>query len=116
MNGEILGVMSKNRWEEVQVRGMEHEGRDYLDIRVFKLTEDGRGGADGLPTGKGVTIRLDRLPDLIQALREVEPYLAAKQAAEEERRAMSSRPSALDVDRRSSRYRRWGEDRDSNWG
>jgi len=75
---EVLGVVYKNHREEIQVRGTVHEGRDYLDIRVFMLTDEGKGGADAKPTGRGVTLRLYLLPELIQALEKARPYCESR--------------------------------------
>jgi hypothetical protein len=75
---EVLSIVHKNRWEEVQVRGIVHEGQDYLDIRVFKLTDEGKGGEAAIATGRGVTVLLCMLPEMIQALEEAMPYFEAK--------------------------------------
>lgn len=84
MNGEVLGVVHKNRWEEIQIRSVVHEGVTYMDLRVFKLTEDGRGGDDALPTGRGVTFKLYLFPGLLEALEATRPYYQAHIQGEEE--------------------------------
>ncbi len=83
---EILSVIHKNRFEEIQVRAVVHEGRDYLDIRVFKLGEDGQGGPEAHATGRGVTVRLRFLPELIEALEKVRPYYERITERDEEQR------------------------------
>jgi hypothetical protein len=85
MNGEILGALPKNRWEEVQVRGILHEGVPFIDVRVFRLDEEGRGGEAAIPTGKGITLHVRRLPDLLEALEKARPYYEARIAEQAER-------------------------------
>lgn len=84
MTGEVLGVIRKNRWEEIQVRAVLHEGVNYLDLRVFKMNEAGEGGENALPTGRGVTFKLHLFPALLGALEAARPYYEAHIQGEEE--------------------------------
>ena len=84
MNGEVLGVVHKNRWEEIQLRSVVHEGMNYLDLRVFKLNDAGEGGENAEPTGRGVTFKLYLFPALLEALEAARSYyLAHIQAGED---------------------------------
>jgi len=60
-----LAVMRKADGAEVRVATDLYKGRRVLDVRVWYLPA---GGADYVPTRKGVTLDADRLPDLIEAL------------------------------------------------
>lgn len=53
---------------EVRVSRSLWKGRDVVDIRIWYLPA---GGAELVPTRKGLTIDAGKLPDLIEALKEV---------------------------------------------
>ena len=71
-----IATIEKNRSEELRVALKEYKGRRYLDIRTFiePYADEGQGR---VPTKKGITVSLPKLPELIEAL----------QAAEEQARA-----------------------------
>ena len=81
-----IATIEKNRSEELRVALKEYKGRDYLDIRTFiePYADEGQGR---VPTKKGITVPLDKLPELIAALQEAERQaraaglLDAKEAA-----------------------------------
>jgi hypothetical protein len=54
----------KNSLEEVRVSLTTYKGREYIDLRVFFQGDDG----EMHPGKKGLTIRLDLLPDLETAI------------------------------------------------
>lgn len=57
--------VEKNRRQVVAVALTEYSGRSLLDVRIFgDFAEDG----EFRPTHKGISLRIDRLPDLIEAL------------------------------------------------
>jgi hypothetical protein len=60
----ILAEFPKNSREVVRIRRTEYQGRELIDIRTFypDLVED------TMRPGKGLALRLEQLPDLIQAL------------------------------------------------
>jgi hypothetical protein len=55
-------TIAKNATEEIRLTCVELEGRSYMDIRIFE------GKADKVPTRKGITLRMDQVPELIDAL------------------------------------------------
>jgi hypothetical protein len=66
----IVRELTKNRRETLRIALDRYQGVDLLDIRVcVDLTE-----SSGIqtPTKKGVSVRVDLLPDLIEALCDAE--------------------------------------------
>ena len=66
-----IATIEKNRSEELRVALKEFKGRRYLDIRTFiePYADEGQGR---VPTKKGVTLGLAKLPELIAALQQAE--------------------------------------------
>lgn len=59
----------KNKTEEVRVELTEYQGHDLVSARVY-ATRDATG--ERVPTKKGLTLSIQKLPDLISALQEAE--------------------------------------------
>ena len=61
-----IATIEKNKTEELRVALNEFKGRRYLDIRIYidPYADEGQGR---VPTKKGVTCPLSKLPDLIAA-------------------------------------------------
>lgn len=57
----------KNRREIIRVRKRELHGRHFLDLRVFFPGPDG----ELRPSGKGLTVSIDRAGDVADAIRDV---------------------------------------------
>ena len=64
-----IAVVSKNQIEEVRVTLGEFQGHDLVSARVY-ATRDASG--ERVPTKKGLTLSIQKLPDLIEALQEAE--------------------------------------------
>jgi hypothetical protein len=60
---ELVAVIDKNVGEELQVRINEFRGNCYVDLRLFANYAGKR-----VPTTKGLTLSLDMLPELRDAL------------------------------------------------
>ena len=75
-----IGTVPKNRTEEVRVGLSDFRGRNLVDVRVYAAI-----GATGRsePTKKGISVAVERLPELIAALTEAK--------AEAERRGLLGR-------------------------
>lgn len=68
MTKEIARI-EKNALEEIIVQLTEFMGHDLVDLRVWtKGLPDGAGS----PTKKGLTVKPDLLPELIEALQKAE--------------------------------------------
>lgn len=60
-----LAAIRKADGAEIRIATDLYKGRRVLDVRVWYLPA---GGADYVPTRKGVTIDADKLPELLDAL------------------------------------------------
>jgi hypothetical protein len=67
MSGKVIHSFHKNTQERVQASISTYKGREYADIRVHYQADDG----EWRPTKKGITIALDLLPDLAEALKKL---------------------------------------------
>jgi hypothetical protein len=62
----VIATIPKNSHEWVRVALNEYRGVNLIDIRV--LVELNRKTALPVPTGKGVSLKIEKLPELIEAL------------------------------------------------
>ena len=77
----IIAVLTKNGTEDLRVALDEFKGHNLLDLRVF--AEFGGPAKVKMPTKKGLSLRVEMLPDLIAAL----------QAAQERARGLGLIPA-----------------------
>ena len=71
---KTVSTFKKNKFQEVRVGVREFKGNDLVDIRTWTMTQ---GSDDMVPTAKGVSINVHLLPELLNALNEVEKVLKA---------------------------------------
>jgi len=64
---------SKNVRERVVLSLNEFKGKHYLDMRIFTAPEN--GGAQDIPTKKGLTLSVDLYPQFKEALAQAEAAL-----------------------------------------
>lgn len=57
-------VVKKNSRESIVISQTEFKGNDLVDIRIFFTNKDGELS----PTKKGITIRLEKLDELVATL------------------------------------------------
>ena len=64
-------IIEKNKAEELRVALKRYRGHDYVDIRTYvePYVDEGEGR---VPTRKGVTLAVTKLPELIAALQKAE--------------------------------------------
>lgn len=67
----VIATFEKNSMEKIEVKLVDWKCQDYLDIRVWYTSN----GKDFLPSKKGITINVEFLPKLTQALKEAEKIL-----------------------------------------
>ena len=71
----IIHEFNRNSQEKVRIQLQEYRGNEYVDVRIYYDNSGGRG-LEWLPTQKGIKIKPDLLPELIEglskALRELE--------------------------------------------
>lgn len=65
---ELIGKITKNRTEEIQIKQVSKGGKEYVDIRVFwhDGTED-----EFKPSQKGVAVPKDALTELKEILERI---------------------------------------------
>ncbi len=59
--GKLIGVVEKNRVQEMRVRLVELRGETFVDLRVFAAAGDG----ERRPTKRGMAFKPDLLPEMI---------------------------------------------------
>ena len=69
-----LATIPKADGAEIRVATDLYKGRRVLDVRVWYLPA---GGADYVPTRKGVTFDVDKLPELAEAITRAAGLLVA---------------------------------------
>ncbi len=66
MQNEVVYEFEKNATEKVQIQLSSYKGSDLIDIRVYYDTDSDE--AEWRPTRKGISIRVDLLPELLEGL------------------------------------------------
>jgi hypothetical protein len=67
-DGELIATIPKNALDQVQVQLKHFHGHRLCDIRVFTQYDSGEIG----PTKKGISLKIEKLPELIAALQEAQ--------------------------------------------
>ena len=65
----VIACIEKNGSQDVRVRLRELYGQTHVDVRVFTEVRD---DDERQPTKKGVTLKVERLPELVDALQSAE--------------------------------------------
>jgi len=78
MTKEIAKI-DKNSQEEIIVQLTEFKGHDLVDLRVWTKPLAGEADAKETPTRKGLTVKPDLIPELIEALQEAARTYRASQ-------------------------------------
>lgn len=80
MNKTVM-AFKKNVAEEVRATLQEYKGRHYVSLRIYVENDLG----EWVPTKKGLTLTVDLLPELVQAVRLLEAEAIRAGLVEEER-------------------------------
>ena len=75
---KTVAVFQKNKFQEVRVGVREFKGNDLIDIRTWTMTQ---GSNEMVPTAKGISINVNLLVQLKNALAEVEKVLKENKMA-----------------------------------
>ena len=68
MRGQrLIAEFNKNSMEIIKVNLQEWRGKRYVDIRIW-LLQDPTDKATEIATKKGITLNIELLPELIEAL------------------------------------------------
>lgn len=84
--------IEKNTRERVRVRASHYEGHDLVDIRIFAPVKDSK---DPVPTRRGISLNIDLVPDLIDALL----WALAQPSSADEDAPARAEPSGPDAER-----------------
>ena len=72
---KAIAEINKNALELVVIRLSEFKGHDLIDIRIWMKPEDPREEGELKPTKKGISLGIDAIPELIQALEKAQEEL-----------------------------------------
>lgn len=61
---KLIDQFNKNASEIIRVQLVKYDNKDLLDIRIWVLKD----GADYIPTRKGISLRLDQVDSLKEAI------------------------------------------------
>ena len=83
MEDQSIATIEKSKIEELRIAVKEYRGRRYVDIRTFcdPYADEGHGR---VPTKKGITCPLSKLPELIAALQEAQAQVKKQGLAKRE--------------------------------
>lgn len=73
----LIAEFDKNAVEKVKIHVNRFNGNQYLDLRVWILPDAGEHGAE-IATKKGLTLHVELIPDLIQALQRAREAITGK--------------------------------------
>ncbi|RME87861.1 MAG: transcriptional regulator [Candidatus Hydrogenedentota bacterium] len=71
MDPILLHEFQKNSKEIVRVEISEYRGKKLLNIRTWFLNDEGQY----LPSKKGIAVSVEKIPELIDALKKAKEYL-----------------------------------------
>ena len=71
---KLIDQFDKNDLEKIKVHLQEWKGEKYVDVRVWILPDAGEEGAE-IATKKGLTLHVELIPDLIEALKKARESL-----------------------------------------
>lgn len=66
-NDTVIAIIPKNAREEIRVFLTSFQGHDLCGLRVFYDPQD---GGEWRPGKSGINVRLQQLPDIIEALQQ----------------------------------------------
>lgn len=72
---EVIASFPKNSFEEVRISLTEFKGKELIDLRVYYQPD---GEEEMRPTKKGITISLEKFPELKKGLLTLEKVLQEK--------------------------------------
>lgn len=67
----LIGEIERSEIERLKVECSNYRGKDFLSIRIYYLAENG----EWRPTKKGVTVKPDKVDELIDLLKQAKEKL-----------------------------------------
>jgi len=64
-----VATIQNHALDDIRVRRSTYKGGEFVDLRQFIEPND---GTERIPTRKGITVRINLLPELLEALHQVE--------------------------------------------
>ena len=61
----LIGEIERNKTEKIMVETREYKGVNFLSARIFYQSDSG----EWLPTKKGITVKPEKVNDLIELLK-----------------------------------------------
>lgn len=87
---KLIDQFHKNSVEIVKVQLEEFRDREYIDVRIWYLEDPAKNDSEK-PTHKGLTLRVNLLPKLIQTLQKAQKVLKeAENRSESEQKRRST--------------------------
>lgn len=74
---QLISEFDKNAMELIKVHLQEWKGSTYIDLRIWIKPDAGENGGE-IVTKKGLTLRVDLIPDLIEALQKARESIQIK--------------------------------------
>lgn len=65
MSSVLVETIEKSRIDELRVALSEYRDRFYIDVRLYTELSD---SPEKVPTKRGINLRVEQLPELIEAL------------------------------------------------
>ena len=62
----IIGEIERNDTERLRIEASNYKGSDFLSVRIYYLADNG----EWRPTKKGITVKPDKVDELIEFLTE----------------------------------------------
>jgi hypothetical protein len=69
MDEQLVGILEKGKTRDLRAQLMTYHGHKYLDLRTFVVTD---ASDERSPTKKGVTVPIDKIPELRELLEQAE--------------------------------------------
>ena len=77
----MIASIPRTPLEEVRVRLSRFKGRDLVDVRIYAEPDD---SDERRPTKRGIALRVERLPELLEALHQAERAARAEGLLEDD--------------------------------
>ncbi len=72
----IIGEIERNDTEVLRVEASNYKGSDFISVRIYYLADNG----EWRPTKKGITVKPDKVDELIEFLQEGKRKIDKKEA------------------------------------
>jgi len=74
---QLIDQFDKNAMENIKINLQEWKGKKYIDMRVWVKADNSESDED-IATKKGLTLSIDLIPELIEALQKAQKAIQMK--------------------------------------